>query len=638
MRTIRRLYFYALALIGLEALVWGAVNLLRTILEAGLTGSDVDSLAIGLAAVLVGLPVFLLHWLTAQRDARQDEEEHTSRIRAVFLYGAQFAFLVPVVFSSLALLNRWITAAMGLPAGGAMFAARQSNTDNLVALVITLIAFLYICRVRQADWATPAARVFLPETRRLYRYLWVLVGLVMTVGGVQGLISHLLWSLPNLGAAGGMLANSLALLLVGLAVWLGAWLQVQACLEDEAERASLLRLVVLYLVSLAGVVGLLTSAGNVLSTLLEWLFGSPQTWSGFLEASGGALSAAVPLGILWAYHGRILENEMGAMPDEPRRQAVRRLYHSILSALGLVVTFTALMAVATYIVETLFAATTSTRQLTRGLAALAVGLPLWWKVWPALQQEAAARSESGDRARRSVIRRTYLYATIFLLVVGGMGVTGSLLFNLFSHLFGSPVSDLDWVSTNHLTMLAVIAVFLVYHLNCLRRDGRIAQETLGEQHAAFATLVFVEEQGEFTHELAQAVQRHTPRMPLRFHLLGEVLEASSQTEDIRAVVLPGGSALNPPDGIRAWLEGFQGKRLLLPQTQEGVVWLGVDRKTPRELARETAAALRQMAEGETIRAGMPGSPWAVVGLILGGLMALWMLAGLFGVLVSALWR
>jgi len=638
MRTIRRLYFYALALIGLEALVWGAVNLLRTILETGLTGSAATSLATGLALVLVGAPVVLLHWLTAQRDARQDEEEHTSRIRAVFLYGAQFAFLVPVVFSSLALLNRWITAAMGLPAGGAMFAATQSNTDNLVALIITLVAFLYIRRVRQADWATPASKVFLPETRRLYRYLWVLVGLGMTVGGAQGLISHLLWSTPFLGAAGGMLPNSLALLLVGLVVWLSAWLQIQAGLREESERTSLLRLVVLYLVSLVGVVGLLTSAGNVLSTLLEWLFGSPQTWSGFLDQSGGALSAALPLGVLWAYHGRILETESEAIPDEPRRQAVRRLYHSILSALGLVVTFTAVMAIATHIVENLFAETASTRQLTRGLAALAVGLPLWWKVWPALQDEAATRNEQGDRARRSVIRRAYLYLAIFLLVVGGMGVSGSLLYNLFSHLLGSPISNLDWVTTNHLTMLAVIAAFLAYHLTCLRRDGRIAQESLGERHAAFSTLVFVDEEGEFTHELTQAVQRHTPRLPIRYHLLSEPLSEAGLMDEIHATVLPGGAALNPPESIRAWLEAFRGKRLLLPQAQEGVVWLGSGRKAPRELARETAAALRQMAEGETIRAGLPGSPWAVVGLILGGLAALQILAGLFGVLVNALWN
>ena len=94
--------------------------------------------------------------------------------------------------------------------------------------------------------------------------------------------------------------------------------------------------------------------------------------------------------------------------------------------------------------------------------------------------------------------------------------------------------------------------------------ARIAQETLGKRHAAFATLVFVEEEGEFTHELAQAVQRHTPRLPLRFHLLGEALEAGSLAEEIRAVVMHGGSALNPPEGIRAWMEGFRGKRCCCP--------------------------------------------------------------------------
>ncbi len=77
-----------------------------------------------------------------------------------------------------------------------------------------------------------------------------------------------------------------------------------------AEQNSLLRLVVLYLVSLAGVVGVLAAGGNVLATLLDWLFGSPQTWSGFLEQSGVALAAALPLGVLWAYYGRILEAEM----------------------------------------------------------------------------------------------------------------------------------------------------------------------------------------------------------------------------------------------------------------------------------------------------------------------------------------
>ena len=105
MRTIRRLYFYLLALIGSQAVVWGAVNLLRTLFDQGVSG-PVTVLATGLSLVIVGLPVFLLHWLVAQRDASRDEEEHTSRIRAVFLYAVRVWTLIPILYSLLALLNR----------------------------------------------------------------------------------------------------------------------------------------------------------------------------------------------------------------------------------------------------------------------------------------------------------------------------------------------------------------------------------------------------------------------------------------------------------------------------------------------------------------------------------------------------
>ncbi len=217
-----------------------------------------------------------------------------------------------------------------------------------------------------------------------------------------------------------------------------------------------------------------------------------------------------------------------------------------------------------------------------------------------------------------------------------MAVAGDLLYNLFSHLLGSPVPDLDWVAANRVQILVVIAVFLVYHLACLRRDGRIAQQALGEKHAAFSTLVLVEAEEEFATELTQAVQRQSPRLPLRFHRLDEAL-LPEQTAGVRAVVLPSGAALQPPEGLHVWLESFNGLRLILPQPQEGVVWLGIGRKPARELAHETAAALRQMAEGEALRAGLPGSPWAVAGYILGGLFAVQALVGLFALLVSALW-
>ena len=58
----------------------------------------------------------------------------------------------------------------------------------------------------------------------------------------------------------------------------------------------------------------------------------------------------------------------------------------------------------------------------------------------------------------------------------------------------------------------------------------------------------------------------------------------------------------------------------------------------RDLAEEAAAAIRQMAEGDAPRGGLPSNPWAVAGYILGGLFALQILAALFAILVNSLFN
>src|SRR5512133_138180 len=108
MSTVRRLYFYGLSLISAEVIIWGMINLLRTVISNGLIGAG-SLLATGLSLVLVGLPIFWLHWRTVQRDAQRDQEERASRIRAVFLYAALFAVQTPIVYAILAMISRWLT-------------------------------------------------------------------------------------------------------------------------------------------------------------------------------------------------------------------------------------------------------------------------------------------------------------------------------------------------------------------------------------------------------------------------------------------------------------------------------------------------------------------------------------------------
>ncbi|WP_162787727.1 hypothetical protein [Anaerolinea thermolimosa] len=84
------------------------------------------------------------------------------------------------------------------------------------------------------------------------------------------------------------------------------------------------------------------------------------------------------------------------------------------------------------------------------------------------------------------------------------------------------------------------------------------------------------------------------------------------------------------------MSAYRGQRLVVPQPLEGWTWPGAATRSLRELAEEAVGAIRQMAEGDLPRAGLPSNPWAIAGYVLGGLFAIQLLIGLFALLVSSL--
>jgi hypothetical protein len=61
-------------------------------------------------------------------------------------------------------------------------------------------------------------------------------------------------------------------------------------------------------------------------------------------------------------------------------------------------------------------------------------------------------------------------------------------------------------------------------------------------------------------------------------------------------------------------------------------------KRPQDLAREAAHAIRQVAEGESVRQSVTSSPWAIAGYVLGGVFGLILLSLVFSLLLSSLVR
>src|SRR5512142_1292035 len=154
MKSIRRLYFYMVAFISIEVVVWGLVGLLRSLIDQTISGGA-DALARALALILVGVPIFLIHWLWAQRAAARDEEERTAALRAVFFYAILLATLIPVAQNLLSFIDRTLVQGTGLGVGRAFSAFRnQTLADNLIAILMNGIVAAYFWNLLRGEWET----------------------------------------------------------------------------------------------------------------------------------------------------------------------------------------------------------------------------------------------------------------------------------------------------------------------------------------------------------------------------------------------------------------------------------------------------------------------------------------------------
>jgi len=644
MQTIRRLYLYAVALVSLETVLWGTIGLARSIFAGETIGSGgAARLAGALSMILVGIPVFLVHWWLAQRGAQKEVEERSSRLRALFLYGASLGTLVPVLQNTLALVSRTLVQLFGGRATQAMFGGDQTWSDNLIAILLNGVVALYIYSVLSGDWRTPVQGEAFPETRRLYRYFFMLYGLAMLVFGVQQVVQYALGAWESVGqGAIGMLANGLALLLVGAPLWVGVWRLIQRSLADSSEATSALRLFILYLLAFIGVVSVLSSAGVVVYWLLRLAMGEKLALTRLLSEISASFSVGLSLGTVWAYFGRTLGAETRSLADLTRRAGLRRLYHYVLALLGLGALFIGLHMLLSYTLDLGLSQTTVwgaalRNNLAASLATLAVGLPIWLLNWRLMAREAAQEGEEGDHARRSVIRKSYLYLALFAGVMGVMFATGALLYQFLRSWLGDPVANLPLAAAQQAKTILLFAILLAYHWQALRADNRLAVSSLAKLHARFPVLILSPDEPEFEDLLVEALEREAVGLPVAVHAYS--LGAPDETlSAAKAVILPAEALSRPPEAVRLWLQNYPGTRLVVPSSAPGWHWVFGSQRPLTNLARQTARVVRLLAEGEAIPQPRDSSPWLIAMYILAGLFGLEIVFALFSLFASLIFQ
>jgi hypothetical protein len=279
MLTVRRIYLYLVAAISLVAITWAVIGLARLILSEGIGQGQIIGLASLLAVIIVGLPIFLFHWLMAQRLAASSEEEQHSPIRQLYFYIIMAAGAAPIISNLYRLVDNALVAIVGGTLPG-YYPYNLTIPEHVVTILTWAVVWLYNWRLARplSNRQSSSVLVINLSIRRLYLLGFALGGLVMVAWGAIGLIQTLMqfstlvvWQTP--------IANYSAQLLVGVVVWAGHWMILQGNFADghPVEERSVLRKVYLYLAVFVYSVMALASGTMLLKRLIELALGAPPS-------------------------------------------------------------------------------------------------------------------------------------------------------------------------------------------------------------------------------------------------------------------------------------------------------------------------------------------------------------------------
>jgi hypothetical protein len=627
MVTIRRWYVYLVCAVSLQAAAWAVIALGSNFVTS--VGQPVSATAFQIAVIVVGLPLFLGHWLWAQRLAAAEAEpqERASAVRRLYVYGMLAAFLAPglanlwlVLRVLFGLLLRAYRPDYMLDAG---YAASESAARALVALAVLGLLGWYQWRVVRADAHAAPEAENAATVRRLFILLFSAIGLA--VSALAGI--HLLrWFMLLAGASTfiemnrAAVADELARAVLGVPVWLLFWSWAQRLFASPSaeERETALRKFYLYAAVFVAVLSTVANATIILAGLIR---------AGLGLAPNGDVRLPLPivLGmlVLWAYHWQVLRADAAQAGEAPRQAGVRRLYGYLVAAVGLAALLVGLGGEVSVLIrallERLFGPDLK-EALAWFTAALLAGLPVWLLPWRRAQADAGGPERREEQ--RSLVRKLYLY---FYLLAATLTVLSSAVFLIF-RLLSRALGDLR--AGNLASELAQAAAYLLiaaavwlYHGAVLRDDTRAARAEKSDRLAGLKVAVVDAGEARLGQAILAALAAELPLVPVT---------AVGFPAPTAGGGAPGAAALREATLLVGSWEALRSvdsaaHKILIPAWPAGGDWAGVERASDEALARHAVRAVKQYSQGEEVRLARPLGAGAIVGIIVAALIGLGLL-------------
>ena len=605
MAGIRRWYIYLVTLISLQSLTWGIISLLRNLLVYGrLTGIAVetDSLSWQIAIIIVTLPVFLIHWLWGQRLASREDEEQSSWVRGLYLYGVMTGFLAPLAANSYSLLLALFRLLFNVePPRYSYPQLTPSNAllFHLIAIIILALLWFYHYRLI-ANNTEPNQPLTI--VRRWYLYGFTIAGLIMTAVG-SGMLLH--WLLMQIGDtavinAVARLPAELARLAIGIPLWYIFWRWAQQLfVQSTAENQAALRKFYLYLIIFVSALTAVTATTTIFAGFLRSLLGLPS--QGDIR---DPLTLITITGILWLYHARVLQQDIRASQEQPKQATIRRLYWYLIAAIGLAAFLVGLGGNISVLIRSFSSTFLSElrEQLAWFTAALIAGLPVWILPWRQAQTAAALPGDRGHDERGAIVRKIYLYFYIF---VATMTVLASAIYTVYRIVSLILAADNTNLANDlpHAIAYGLMAIIVwLYHGAILRSDSRLTDAP--EPPNSLRVAVIDEANGRLGYPLLDALQQALPFATLE--AVGFQADAlngrSPETTLAEAELIISRWPMAPSEAAYATaVARSSAHKLIIPTQQAGWNWVGVETQNLDKIVNETVQASRQIAMGGTSR-------------------------------------
>lgn len=641
MNTARRLYIYLVCAISLHGVTWAVIALLRNLLAGGHGGAAF--IALQIATIIISLPLFLVHWLWAQRLADRDINEREAGLRGIYHYGMMAGFLGPVIANAFTVISYLLWVVIGSPGNDPSSYSYRNSTFgvalyNLIAIIVCTLLWFYQKRVAADDLkASPESNVF-ATMHRLYIFVFSAWGVTMTTMAVIHVVRWVMFQFGSesvsIGDNYGYLVNETTRLIVGVPLWLIFWRRAQNLFSgpDESERESALRKFYLYTIVFVAALTAVTNATGILAGLFRRILSLPP--EGDIRMP---LPVIIGMVLLWVYHAFVLKDDASVSTESVRQGGVRRLYLYLVAAVGLAAFLVGLSGDLSVMIRSFSQSFGNSMKeaLSWFTAALIAGLPVWLIPWRQAQIEAVALTSDGVEARRSTVRKIYLYFYLFIATMTVLSGAVYILYRLLSLWLGvRGQGDLaSGIAQAVAYALVGVGVWL-YHGSALRGDSESSRRELVQRLKDVRVAIVDGGDAGFGQALFDRLQKEEPG--LNFDLIRLPSQDDEARQAVSAKIGEAGVIVGPwsiavggddidPEIMRSVVNS-KARKIMIPTRVEGWDLAGVDIWNTDDLIQQAVRAVKQWAGGEDVKAVRPMGIGGIIGTVIGILILLGLLA------------